>query len=302
MRAKYYGAVAGSGPGRPTSRRPEVRMLDEEYFREKICVVTGAASGIGFALARELLMRRAVVMLADRDSTLLQSALEQLPECPGRPHPAVVDVTSQSQVETLLRDTASHHGRLDMLFNNAGIGGTMPIGEATLEHWRRIIDVNLWGVIHGIHAALPIMRRQGSGHIVNTASLAALFPFPYQALYCATKYGVLGLSECLRTELAAEGIYFSAACPGDVATRIYGTPIIGERVDVRPPINAMGADEAARMILEGVAHKEGIIIVAPRDVREWVMRYRPLTDGLEDFLRGMASERRRSYESKGTYY
>jgi len=84
----------------------------------------------------------------------------------------------------------------------------MPIGDATLEHWRRIIDLNLWGVIYGIHASLPIMRRQGSGHIINTASAAGLIPFPYQALYCTTKYAVAGLSESLRFELGDEAFIF----------------------------------------------------------------------------------------------
>lgn len=277
-------------------------MPGDECYRGKICVVTGAASGIGFALAEGLLRREAVVVLADRDEAMLASAVGRLGDTAGRARPAVVDVTHQPQVDRLIRDTAARGGRLDFLFNNAGVGGTMPIGDATLEHWRRIIDVNLWGVIYGTHAALPLMRRQGGGHIVNTASLAALIPFPYQSLYCATKYGVLGYSESLRFELADEGIHVSVVCPGDVATRIYGTPIIGERKEVKPPDNAMPADEAARIILSGVAAKEGIIIVASEVVREWFREIQTSPKDREDYLQNMARQRRQSYATKGAYY
>ncbi len=137
--------------------------------------------------------------------------------------------------------------------------GTLPIGEATLEHWRRIVEVNLWGVVYGIHAALPIMRRQGGGYIVNTASIAGLVPLPFQALYCATKFAIAGLSESLRLELADEGIHVSVVCPGNVVSRIFEKPIIGEAVDAKPPEDAIPAGEAAKAILAGVANKEGII-------------------------------------------
>lgn len=135
-----------------------------------------------------------------------------------------VDVTKQEQVQQMIQTAASRHGRLDFLFNNAGVGGTLPIEDVTLEHWRRIIDLNLWGVIYGVDAALPIMRRQGGGHIVNTSSVAGLLPIPFQAMYCATKYAVVGLSESLRYEVEDQGIRFSVVCPGNVATAIRGTP------------------------------------------------------------------------------
>ncbi len=138
-------------------------MHIKERFRGKTCVVTGAASGIGFAIAGALLREEATVVMADRDAKTLASAVEGFDSLAGRVHSAHVDVTKQEQVERLVADAAARHGRLDFLFNNAGIGCTMPIGEATLEHWRRLIDVNLWGVIYGIHAAIPVMRRQGGG-------------------------------------------------------------------------------------------------------------------------------------------
>jgi NAD(P)-dependent dehydrogenase (short-subunit alcohol dehydrogenase family) len=275
-------------------------MAVEEHFIGKGCVVTGAASGIGYAVSDALLQAGAVVFLADRDRKTLASAMERLGAHVGRVHSAHVDVTDQRQVQQVIQDAASRHGRLDFLFNNAGIGGTMPIGEATLEHWRRLIDVNLWGVIYGVHAAIPIMRRQGGGHIINTASLAGLIPFPFQALYCTTKYAVVGVSESLRFELADDGIHVSVVCPSDVATRIYGTPIIGERKEVKPPPHAIPAEEAAQTILAGVANKESIIVL-PELARQLWRQYRS-PEALEDFLLDMARQRRSAFKATGSYY
>jgi NAD(P)-dependent dehydrogenase (short-subunit alcohol dehydrogenase family) len=276
-------------------------MHIEEYFRDKTCVVTGAASGIGYAVSEALLELGAVVYLADRDTKTLASAVEKLDAHGGRVFSANIDVTNQEKVEKLVQDAASRNSGLDFLFNNAGIGGTIPIGNVTLEHWRRIIDINLWGVIYGVHAAIPVMREQGRGHIINTSSIAGLIPFPFQALYCASKYAVVGLSESLRFELADEGIHFSVVCPADVATRIYGTPIIGERIEVKPPATAIPAEEAAQIILAGVANKEGIIVL-PESTRQLWLQYRASPESSENVLMDMARQRRNSFQTTGSYY
>ncbi len=266
------------------------------HFAGKVCVVTGAASGIGFAVSAALLDNGALVVLADRDADRLAAAAGQLSAHRGRVHSAPVDVTDQVQVQRLVQDAAARHGSLDFLFNNAGIGGTLPIAQATPEHWRRIIDLNLWGVIHGVHAALPIMRRQGSGHIVNTASLAGLVPFPYQSLYATTKYGVVGMSECLRYELAADGIRVSVVCPGNVVSRIFGTPILGEAVDAEPPEDAIPAEEAAGIILAGVADGEGIIAF-PDKPRDLWRTYAASPEKVEGYLTDLAAQRRAAFAS-----
>jgi NAD(P)-dependent dehydrogenase (short-subunit alcohol dehydrogenase family) len=273
----------------------------EEYFCGKGCIVTGAASGIGFAVSEALLHVGAVVFMADRDMPTLAAAVERLGTYAGRVHTMSVNVTNQAQVQQMIEAAASRHGSLDVLFNNAGIGGTMPMSEVTLEHWRRIIDINLWGVIYGIDAALPIMCRQGGGHIVNTASIAGLIPFPFQALYAASKYAVVGLSECLRFELEDEGIQISVVCPGNVASRIFGTPILGERVEATPPADAIPAAEAAKTILEGVAHKEGIIVL-PEKIQQMWRQYWSFPEAFENELKEMAQQRRRAYLTKGSYY
>lgn len=266
------------------------------HFRGKVCVVTGGASGIGFAVGAALLDHGAVVVIADRDADRLAEAVEQLGAHTGRVHSAAVDVTSQQQVQGLVEDAAVRHGSLDFLFNNAGVGGTLPIAQASLENWRHIVDLNLWGVIYGVHAALPIMRRQGSGHIVNTASLAGLVPFPYQSLYCTTKFGVVGMSEALRYELAADGIRVSVVCPGNVVSRIFSTTIMGETVDAKPPEDAIPAEEAARIILAGVANGDGIIAF-PDKPRELWRLYASEPDKVEGYLRHLAAQRRAAFAS-----
>lgn len=267
-----------------------------EHFDGKVCVVTGAASGIGLAVSAALLAAGAAVVLADRDADRLAAAVAELAGHDGRVDSATVDVTDARQVQNLVDDTVARRGALDYLFNNAGVGGTLPIGDATLEHWRRIVDLNLWGVIHGVHAALPVMRRQRSGHIVNTASLAGLVPFPYQSLYCTTKFGVVGMSECLRHELAADNIRVSVVCPGNVVSRIFGTPIIGEAVEAEAPQDAIPAEEAARIILEGVAGAEGIIAFPDGPRRLW-RQYWASPEAVEGYLQSLASQRRAAFAS-----
>lgn len=107
-------------------------------------------------------------------------------------HTIIVDVTVQEQVENAINNTVAETGRLDLLFNNAGVGGTLQFETATMEDWKNIIDVNLWSVIYGVHTAVPIMLKQGSGHIINTSAIAGLLPPPFQALYSLTKFGVTG--------------------------------------------------------------------------------------------------------------
>jgi NAD(P)-dependent dehydrogenase (short-subunit alcohol dehydrogenase family) len=276
-------------------------MQVKDYFQGKVCIVTGAASGIGFAVSKGLAEVGAVVVLADRNAAALTTAQEKLSGQAGRVFSACTDVTDQEQVRRLIGNTDSEHGRIDLLFNNAGVGATLPIQQASIEHWRRVIDINLWGVIYGVDAALPVMLRQGHGHIVNTASVAGIMPFPYQAIYAASKYAVAGLTECLRLELEPDGIAFSVVCPGDVATPIYGTNLEGEQREVKPPPYAIPADDAARFILEGVANKESMIVF-PEHTRQLWRQYCNSPESLQEWLREMASQRRSSIESGQSYF
>jgi NADP-dependent 3-hydroxy acid dehydrogenase YdfG len=275
---------------RETNKTGGDYMNFKDHFDGKCCVVTGAASGIGYAVAEELLKAGAVVYMADRNEKMLASSAETLGEF-GKAIPVTVDVTSEDQVKKLIEDAAAEQGSLDFLFNNAGIGTNNPIEDATMEHWRRVIDVNLWSVIYGIHAALPIMRLQKSGHIITTSSIAGLMPFPYQSLYCTTKFAVAGLSESLRHELRDEDIRFSVVCPGEVATRIWGTPIMGEAVEVEPPKNSISAEEAAITILEGIMENKGFIVLPEASNQLW-RSYWSDPIAYDDFMLEMSRQRR----------
>lgn len=240
-------------------------------YQQATAIITGAASGIGRALAGHLLHRGARVMLADCDDAGLAETAQTFSMHGDRVCTFRVDVTDAASVAAMVREAHAAWDRIDYLFNNAGIGGSLAIEGATLEHWHRIVDINLWGVVHGVQAVLPHMLARRSGHIVNTASISGLLPFPGQALYNTTKYAVVGLSETLRHELRDDGVRVTVVCPGPVTSGIWGVPILGARGEARPPDGAVSAIEAADFILAGVARGEGI--VAFPALHRWLWRW-----------------------------
>jgi NAD(P)-dependent dehydrogenase (short-subunit alcohol dehydrogenase family) len=263
-----------------------------DVFEGTSCVVTGGTSGIGFAVTEALLKRGAVVRAVGVPQESVDAAREKLAAYPNA-RCALVDVTDFDQVKQMIDDAVADCGRLDYLFNNAGIGGTVPYEQVELKDWKRIVDINLWGVIHGVHAAFPVMAAQGSGHIVNTSSVAGILPFPYQATYCATKYAVAGMTEALRYEHEHRGIAFSTVCPGNVVSAIWQ--------GMAPPPDAITAEEAAAIILAGVERKDAMIIF-PEAVRQWYLGLRADPEQQEAYMRSAADERRESYATKGSYY
>ncbi len=247
----------------------------------RIAIVTGGASGIGRALGAALVRRGDVVVLADVDGDAAAEVAERLRAAgPGTATAAAVDVREADAVAALVDGTAERHGRLDLLFNNAGLGIGGPAEELTLAHWARTLDVNLRGVVHGCQAAYPLMLRQGHGHIVNTASLAGLLPMPGSAPYATTKWAVVGLSLSLRAEGAARGVRVSVVCPGGVDTPILDKGIPAdlprvpgiEAIDAREVVTRFSggrlysADALAADVLRGVDRNRPVI-VAPRQAR-----------------------------------
>ena len=266
----------------------------QEYYRDKVCVVTGGASGIGLAVTEGLLKCGAIVYIADVRQENLEKAEDQLKDHAPSLHAVLTDVTKQQEVKNLIEKAASDQGHLDLLFNNAGMGCTYPIEKLTLENWKFIIDLNLWGVIYGIDAALPIMRRQGSGHIVNTSSTAGLLPVPFQAVYCAPKAAVLSIGESLRYELYDENIRFTTICPANVVTPIFAS--MG-----KVPDDAVTAEEAARVILEDVADNVNIVYI-PRDLKEKVLYLKNSQEKMDEYMIKLSRERHENYRTKGTYF
>ena len=180
----------------------------------KVAIVTGAGSGIGEAVSLELARRGARVVVADINGDGAKRVATAIAESGGQATASHVDVTQEQDVMRLVEETASAYGRLDYQFNNAGIAIGGDARDLTLDHWRRVLDVDLNGVLYGTLAAYPIMVRQGFGHIVNTSSAAGLLPTPLSAPYCTAKYAVVGLSLSLRAEGADLGVKVSVVCPG----------------------------------------------------------------------------------------
>lgn len=249
-------------------------------FQDQVAIVTGGASGIGRALCEELAHRGAVAVVADIDYHGAQAVASAIVARGGRAAAASLDVTSAADVERLVEDTARARGRLDYMFNNAGIGVAGEVRHLSLEHWRKCMDINLWGVIHGTAAAYRAMLRHGSGHIVNTASAAGLIGEPGLAPYSAAKSAVVALSAALRAEAAAFGVRVSVVCPGFVDTAIYqnaiGVTIDKDEFLAKLPVRLVSAPDAARAILRGV-ERNAAIIVFPLYVRLlwWLFRIHP---------------------------
>jgi NAD(P)-dependent dehydrogenase (short-subunit alcohol dehydrogenase family) len=185
-----------------------------------VAIITGGAGGIGKALAEEMAERGCYLVLADVNAELLQQTAAELRATGAQLDAKTVDVRDAAQVQALVGDAFEELGRIDYLFNNAGVNLCAELRDTTLEDWNLLIDVNLRGVVHGVHAAYPIMCRQGFGHIVNTASAAGLVPAAAEGAYAATKHAVVGLSMALRVEAEAFGVKVSVVCPGLVNTPI----------------------------------------------------------------------------------
>jgi len=190
-------------------------------IKGKVAVVTGAASGIGRATALALAKEGADLVLADLNSDGMAEVLKEIKGVGRRGLSVPTDVTKVRDVQNLYDRSISEMGRVDILMNNAGVHLIGPVEKTTLDDWKWIIDINLWGVIHGIHVFLPHMLERGSGHMVNTASIAGLAGSLDASIpYTATKFAVVGLSEGLAVSLRGKGIGITALCPGLVTTNI----------------------------------------------------------------------------------
>ena len=190
----------------------------------RVAVVTGAASGIGRALAEAFVDAGSAVVLADLDGREAEAVADRLRGSGGDALAVTVDVADPASVDSLAASTVDCFGRVDVLCNNAGVSTFNLIQDQTLDDWRWVLDVNLWGVIHGLASFLPILRGQSTpSHIVNTASMGGLMSgVAFIGPYCASKTAVVSISETLRQECAAYGlpIGVSVLCPSTTETRV----------------------------------------------------------------------------------
>jgi len=246
-------------------------MRSLRVFEGASAIVTGGASGIGRALGELLASRGAAVCLADRQLDMVVKAAAGIRASGGNATAAHLDVSNYSAVQRVVRDMTKRTGRLDYMFNNAGIGLGGPLDLHSIDDWNRIVDVNLLGVINGVQAAHQVMLQQGFGHIVNTASMAGLLPAPGGVAYATTKYAVVGLSRSLRCEASLDDIRVSVLCPGAIRTPIlqgggkYGKSYVNMSTEQERRLwdrfRPMSPDAFARKALDAVAKNQAIIVI-----------------------------------------
>ena len=233
--------------------------MTENYFKNTVCVVTGSSSGIGASLTKKLIERGVKVVIGGdikeseykNDNYVFKT----------------LDVTNYNRFKEVIDEVIDKYGKIDLIFNNAGIAVTGEAHDIPLEVWKKILDVDLYGVIYGTRIAYDYMIKQGFGHIVNISSVAGFFPIPLEAPYVVSKFGVLGLSLVMRVEGALKGVKVSVVCPGLVNTPIFLSP--SYNVDLKKYAEAVSKvlaqiatpDECAEVILKGVAENKPIITV-----------------------------------------
>lgn len=277
----------------PATRAPEQKAPGKyaDRFAGQLVLVTGAASGIGRATAFAFAEAGARVVAVDRDAegaartadmARLVGAAEAWAEC--------VDVSDEQAMEKLAVKVAAEYGIVDVLVNNAGIGLSGAFLDTTAEDWKKVLDVNLWGVIHGCRIFGKQMAERGQGgHIVNTASAAAYLPSRTLPAYSTSKAAVLMLSECLRAELASKSIGVSAICPGIVNTNITATSRFAgvdeaeqkrrqERSSRLYGLRNFPPEKVADAILRAVVRNEAVVPVTPESKGAlWMSRFAPRT-------------------------
>ena len=265
-------------------------------LQDKVAIVTGGGAGIGQALCEELARRGARVVVADIDPAAAERVVASIGAAGGRAEARQADISNEQDVWGLIEQTAARYERLDYLFNNAGVAVGGDVRDLTLEQWRRVLDVDLYGVLYGTLAAYSLMVRQGFGHIVNVSSVTGLVPQPINAPYATAKHAVVGLSLSLRLEAADLGVKVSVVCPGYVKTSIYDNVElvnVDRAVTSRSPIRPIEASAAARAILEGVARNQAVIIF-PAVIR-WAWRvYRLIPSMAERVMLPRVRQLRRS--------
>ncbi|WP_087689142.1 SDR family oxidoreductase [Pandoraea sp. PE-S2R-1] len=245
-------------------------------FTDKVAAITGAGSGMGRSLALELARRGAHLALSDIDDASVAYTAAACRDFGVHVTARRLDVSDREAVFAWASDTAEMHGKVNFIFNNAGVSLSVPVATARLEDVEWLMNINFWGVVHGTQAFLPYLAASGEGHVVNTSSLFGIVAMPTQSAYNASKFAVRGFTEALRMELDLAGSPVSATCvhPGGVATNIVHTSRIDDSITTLTGMDAQthrrranklidvtSADAAARQILAGVSHNARRVLV-----------------------------------------
>jgi len=247
-------------------------------FKNKVAAITGAASGMGRSLALELARRGCNLSLSDVNEVELARTAEMVRALSVKVTTARLDVSDRAAVFAWAAKSQADHGKVNLIFNNAGVSLAVPVETARIEDFQWVMNINFWGVVHGTQAFLPLLRASGDGHVINTSSLFGLLAMPTQGTYNASKFAVRGFTEALRMELEIERAPVSATCihPGGIATniatagrvgegvrRITGTSVERFKKQGNKMLQTTTADSAALQILKGVERNARRVLVGP---------------------------------------
>ncbi|HMV65205.1 MAG TPA: SDR family NAD(P)-dependent oxidoreductase [Myxococcota bacterium] len=233
-------------------------------------VVTGGASGLGRAFVLELARRGSEILIADVTPDRLAAVVGEAEALGARAFSQVVDVRDAAQVEGLLRRAIEVLGGVDLWINNAGVAVAGEIGDVPLDDWRWVVDVNLWGVVHGCHVVVPHLRAQGHGWVLNVASAAGLISSPRMGPYNVTKAGVVSLTETLFGELADSGVGVTVLCP-----TFFQTGLLDTARTTDPRVLKLGA----RLMQRGRLDADGVARAALTDLLAGRLYSVPMADG-----------------------
>jgi NAD(P)-dependent dehydrogenase (short-subunit alcohol dehydrogenase family) len=253
--------------------------MKNKIWNGAVALVTGGGSGIGRQLSLEMSKRGAKVIITDVNAEQAASAAAA---CGADAETHFLDVRDANAFNELVNKVYEKHKRIDFLFNNAGIGVGGEVYEITHAHWDRIIDINIKGVINGVLAVYPIMIKQGSGHIINTASLAGLGPAPLLAPYSMTKHAVVGLSTSLRIEAVKYGVNVNVLCPAAIETPILESmnpadlPAIPWKPNIRRFLTKLGGppypvEKLATDALAAIEKNTPVIVIPGKARALWVI-------------------------------
>jgi NAD(P)-dependent dehydrogenase (short-subunit alcohol dehydrogenase family) len=256
-------------------------LLSGKRMVGNVALVTGGASGLGRALSEALAMDGAFVVVGDINGSKAEEVAAVIRHRGGSAEAAALDVSSEAEVGQVVSKVVAAHGRLDFMFNNAAVAIVGELRDGNAADFRRVVDVNLFGVVHGTMAAYGVMLRQGFGHIVNLSSMTGLMPTPLLTAYSTTKWAIVGFSTALRAEATGLGVKVSVVCPGLVRTdmgehNVYWNVRKEDYLPRLPWRWMVKPDKAAKCILRGVERNQALIVF-PFSVRVgwWLHRAFP---------------------------
>lgn len=255
-------------------------------FKDKICVITGAASGIGAACARAMAADGATIIGTDLRQDMLDETKAAVEAAGGIMDSYMVDVSDRDAMFDLAAKVEKTRGPADMVLNNAGVAFGAPVAEMSIDDFKWLMDINLWGVVHGTQAFLPHFIAKDSGHVANVSSIFGLIGIPTQSAYNAAKFGVLGFTEALRHEMRGTGVNVSTIHPGGINTNIVRHARVQQGPDAEAEheeaverfaqFTMTQPDGAAKIIMKGIRKNKARILVGPdAHVTDWIRRLFP---------------------------